>query len=207
MQQITSACRKLLEIDVIPKPENRPALLGEVSGGRSRTTTRLSPALFSTWDICSVWRGTNMIRSVFPSADRATQRLHNRRCRQAGVTRSCPAVKAHTGAHGGARWQTLLTGRSGRLESKGTVHLPLAKADEPSPSYFYNYWQDRNPEVAKALPLKRGPGRSSRRRPSPQRRYRRSVHRTWAKQFQLFTTMRLPCRTTGRILVKRERAF
>jgi len=33
-----------------PEPEarKRPALLGEVIGGRSRTTTRLSPALLST---------------------------------------------------------------------------------------------------------------------------------------------------------------
>jgi len=32
----------------MPKFRKRPALLGEVIGGRSRTTTRLSPALLST---------------------------------------------------------------------------------------------------------------------------------------------------------------
>jgi len=36
------------------KCEKRPALLGEVSGGRSLATTRLSPALFSTVGSCQI---------------------------------------------------------------------------------------------------------------------------------------------------------
>lgn len=35
-----------------PKARKRPALLGEVTGGWPRTTTRLSPALLSTCNIC-----------------------------------------------------------------------------------------------------------------------------------------------------------
>ncbi|WP_207636546.1 hypothetical protein [Desulfitobacterium hafniense] len=34
--------------------EKRPALLGEVVGGRSLATTRLSPALFSTMGSCRI---------------------------------------------------------------------------------------------------------------------------------------------------------
>jgi len=37
------------------KCEKRPALLGEVGGGRALATTRLYPALFSTVGSCRIW--------------------------------------------------------------------------------------------------------------------------------------------------------
>ena len=43
--------------------KKRPALLGEVGGGRSLATTRLYPALFSTVGICRILGA----ESLFPT--------------------------------------------------------------------------------------------------------------------------------------------
>jgi hypothetical protein len=50
------------------KYEKRPALLGEVGGGRALATTRLYPALFSTveaaWGFCMLWLGSGVLTAL-----------------------------------------------------------------------------------------------------------------------------------------------
>jgi len=79
------------------KCEKRPALLGEVDGGRALATTRLYPALFSTVGSCQT-------REPVRFSKRPAQSPHVAVCGEMGARMPPCLSKGYTGANRGQRW-------------------------------------------------------------------------------------------------------